>query len=99
MSSAPIIPALLQKNSHFASIHFFLQIFRLALSDDSRVYELYTAATGVYVCLLLARASALVTGWVQQGWAQLSKKMKEWTFLVRIRVNISNSTQLFSFFI
>ncbi len=56
------------------------QLVRLALSEaKSRVYELYTAATGVYVCLLAVRAATMVSGWVQQGWAQLSAKIKEWT--------------------
>jgi len=57
------------------------QIFRLLLSDDSRVYELYTCAVGIYVCLLAVRGTALISGWVQQGWAQLSNKAKEWARL------------------
>ncbi len=52
------------------------------LSDNSRVYELYTAATGIYVCLLFMKGGFMVSGWVQQGWAQLSTKIREWTYMV-----------------
>ena len=32
--------------------------------------------------LLVIRGVTLVTGWLQQGWNQLSQKLKEWTVLV-----------------
>merc|ERR1719422_2804617 len=33
---------------------------------------------GLYTCLLMIRGATLVIGWVQQGWAQLSQKLREW---------------------
>merc|ERR1711953_782781 len=54
------------------------QIFALWFDENPRVYELYTAAMGLYTCLLMIRGATLVIGWVQQGWAQLSQKLREW---------------------
>ncbi len=58
------------------------QVFAFFLSANPRVYELYTSATGIYLCLLIIKLSTLTTGWIQQGWAQLSKKVKEWAYIV-----------------
>ncbi len=58
------------------------QIISLCFDDNSRVYELYTSAIGLYTCLLAIRGTTLVTGWIQQGWAQLSNKMREWATIV-----------------
>ena len=51
------------------------------------IYELYTSAIGVYLCLLIIRATTLATGWIQQGWAQMSEKMKEWAYIVSLSVS------------
>ena len=51
-------------------------------TGETRVYELYTSATGIYTCILLIRGMTLLTGWIQQGWAQMSEKVKEWTIIV-----------------
>jgi len=54
------------------------QIFSLWFEENPRVYELYTASMGLYACLLSIRGATLVAGWIQQGWTQLSAKMREW---------------------
>ena len=58
------------------------QIFALWFNENPRVYELYTSATGLYTCLLLIRGTTLVVGWLQQGWNQLSQKLREWAVIV-----------------
>ena len=60
------------------------QIFFIWFEDNPRVYELYTASMGLYACLLTIRGATLVAGWIQQGWAQLSQKMREWAVVVRM---------------
>lgn len=37
---------------------------------------------GNFFSLLAIRGVTLVTGWLQQGWNQLSQKLREWTVLV-----------------
>ena len=60
------------------------QVFSLCITDlSSQIYELYTSAVGVYLCLLIVKATVLVTHWLKQGWTQLSQKMKEWAYIVR----------------
>ena len=61
------------------------QIFALWFDENPRVYELYTAAMGLYTCLLMIRGATLVIGWVQQGWAQLSQKLREWAVVVSLK--------------
>ena len=58
------------------------QAFSFWFPGNSGVYELYTSATGLYTCLLLIRGTTLFTGWIQQGWAQVSHKLREWTAIV-----------------
>merc|ERR1719445_1714851 len=53
-------------------------VFSLFLTDNHRVYELYTAATGLYLCLLLARGTIMLVTWVRQGWTALGARLKEW---------------------
>jgi len=69
----------------FVSLIFMLvpvflgrQIFALWFDENPRVYELYTSAMGLYTCLLLIRGATLFAGWLQQGWLQLSQKLREW---------------------
>ncbi|KAJ8878389.1 hypothetical protein PR048_018967 [Dryococelus australis] len=46
-----------------------------------RVHELYTAACGTYLCWLLARAAALVLGWLPQGRAAVLARLRQWCVL------------------
>ena len=75
----------------FVSLIFMLvpvflgrQIFALWFDENPRVYELYTSAMGLYTCLLLIRGATLFAGWLQQGWLQLSQKLREWAKIVSI---------------
>ena len=43
-----------------------MQIFSLWVEDGHKVYELYTSATGFYICLLLARGIAMFASWLRQ---------------------------------
>merc|ERR1719242_1902070 len=56
-------------------------VFSLFLTDNHRVYELYTAATGLYLCLLLARGTGMLVSWVRQGWAALTTRLREWALI------------------
>ena len=62
------------------------QIFSLWFEENPRVYELYTASMGLYACLLSIRGATLAAGWIQQGWTQLSQKMREWAVVVSIDI-------------
>ena len=62
------------------------QIFSLWFEENPRVYELYTASMGLYACLLSIRGATLAAGWIQQGWTQLSQKMREWAVVVSINI-------------
>ena len=55
------------------------RLFSLWLTEKPRVYELYTAATGLYLCLVAVKASTFVSAWLRQGWVQMAEKIKEWT--------------------
>merc|ERR1712223_1418393 len=57
------------------------QIFALWFDKNSSIYELYTSAVGLYACLLLIRGTMLFAGWIQQGWLQLSQKLREWAVI------------------
>jgi len=66
------------------------QAFSFWFPGNSGVYELYTSATGLYTCLLLIRGTTLFTGWIQQGWAQVSHKLREWmAILARASVAVT----------
>merc|ERR1719422_2543932 len=56
-------------------------VFSLFLTDNHRVYELYTAATGLYLCLVLARATIMLASWIGQGWTALGARLKEWALV------------------
>ena len=79
----------------FVSLIFMLvpvflgrQIFALWFDENPRVYELYTSAMGLYTCLLLIRGATLFAGWLQQGWLQLSQKLREWAKIVSTYLTI-----------
>ena len=38
--------------------------------------------------LLIIRGITLVTSWLQQGWNQLSQKLREWALLVSISITL-----------
>jgi len=57
------------------------QIFSCWVEDGHKIYELYTSATGFYVCLLIARGVAMFAGWLRQGWTALGARMKEWAII------------------
>ena len=44
----------------------FFQIFSLWAAEGHKVYELYTSATGLYLCLLSARAVIIFATWLKQ---------------------------------
>ena len=41
------------------------------------MYELYTSASGFYVCLLMARAVAMFTGWLRQVFVIITDETKQ----------------------
>ena len=45
------------------------------------MYELYTAATGLYLCLVLARAAVILVAWIKQGWTALTTRLREWALI------------------
>jgi len=57
------------------------QVFGLWVAEGHRVYELYTSATGLYLCLLLARGGLLLASWLRQGWAALGARLRQWAQL------------------
>ncbi|KAJ8922998.1 hypothetical protein NQ315_001546 [Exocentrus adspersus] len=48
---------------------------------EVKVHELYTAACGLYLCWLAARAVTLVLGWLPQGRAAMMERLKQWCVL------------------
>lgn len=48
---------------------------------EVKVHELYTAACGLYLCWLVARAISLVLNWLPQGRAAILDRLKQWCIL------------------
>lgn len=46
------------------------------------VHELYTAASGLYVCWLSIRAATVLLSWMPQGRSALMLKVHQWTLTV-----------------
>lgn len=46
------------------------------------VHELYTAASGLYVCWLSIRAATVLLSWMPQGRSVIMLKVHEWTLMV-----------------
>ncbi|XP_068604928.1 E3 ubiquitin-protein ligase MARCHF6-like [Brachionichthys hirsutus] len=46
---------------------------------STMVHELYTAASGLYVCWLSVRAAAVLLSWMPQGCSAIMLKVHEWT--------------------
>merc|ERR1719317_1478211 len=56
-------------------------VFSLWVAEGHRVYELYSAATGLYLCLVLAKGGIMLATWLRQGWTAQGHRFKEWTKL------------------
>ncbi|XP_044074654.1 E3 ubiquitin-protein ligase MARCHF6-like isoform X3 [Siniperca chuatsi] len=46
------------------------------------VHELYTAASGLYVCWLSIRAATVMLSWMPQGRSVIMIKVQEWTLMI-----------------
>ncbi|CAG9773166.1 unnamed protein product [Ceutorhynchus assimilis] len=57
------------------------QISASEAKTEVKVHELYTAACGLYLCWLAARAVTLVLGWLPQGRAAMMDRLKQWGLL------------------
>lgn len=49
---------------------------------SAMVHELYTAASGLYVCWLSIRAATVLLSWMPQGRSVIMLKVHEWTLMV-----------------
>lgn len=59
-------------------------------SSAGRVHELYTAACGMYLCWLGARAFALMLSWLPQGRAAMIARVRQW-FVWSVRAAVAFS--------
>lgn len=57
------------------------QISASEAKTEVKVHELYTAACGLYLCWLAARAVTLVLSWLPQGRAAMMDRLKQWCLL------------------
>ncbi|ENN76540.1 hypothetical protein YQE_06991, partial [Dendroctonus ponderosae] len=57
------------------------QISANAANTEVKVHELYTAACGLYLCWVAARAVTLVSSWLPQGRAAMLDRLKQWCLL------------------
>ncbi|CAG9812916.1 unnamed protein product [Phaedon cochleariae] len=57
------------------------QISATDAQTEVKVHELYTAACGLYLCWLAARAISLVLGWLPQGRVAMIERLKQWCML------------------
>ncbi|KAF7278664.1 hypothetical protein GWI33_008114 [Rhynchophorus ferrugineus] len=57
------------------------QISATEAKTEVKVHELYTAACGLYLCWLAARAVTLVLSWLPQGRAAMMDRLKHWCML------------------
>lgn len=57
------------------------QISASAAKTEVKVHELYTAACGLYLCWLAARAVTLVLSWLPQGRTAMIGRLKHWCYL------------------
>ncbi|KAM3850522.1 E3 ubiquitin-protein ligase MARCHF6-like [Diretmus argenteus] len=49
---------------------------------SATVHELYTAASGLYVCWLAIRAATVMLAWMPQGRSVIMFKVHEWTLMI-----------------
>ncbi|KAG5885923.1 hypothetical protein JTB14_010952 [Gonioctena quinquepunctata] len=57
------------------------QISATDAQTEVKVHELYTAACGLYLCWLAARAVTLVMSWMPQGRDAMMDRLKQWCLL------------------
>lgn len=57
------------------------QISATDAQTEVKVHELYTAACGLYLCWLAARAVSLILGWLPQGRAAMLERLNQWCVL------------------
>lgn len=57
------------------------QISATDAQTEVKVHELYTAACGLYLCWLTARAVSLILGWLPQGRAAMMERLNQWCVL------------------
>ncbi|XP_050301508.1 E3 ubiquitin-protein ligase MARCHF6 [Anthonomus grandis grandis] len=57
------------------------QISTTEAKTEVKVHELYTAACGLYLCWLAARAVTLVLGWLPQGRDAMMGRLRQWFYL------------------
>lgn len=50
------------------------------------VHELYTTASGLYVCWVSVRAATVLLSWMPQGRMVIMVKVQEWTLMVTPRL-------------
>uniref|UniRef100_A0A8C9ZJN4 RING-type E3 ubiquitin transferase n=1 Tax=Sander lucioperca TaxID=283035 RepID=A0A8C9ZJN4_SANLU len=49
---------------------------------NAMVHELYTAASGLYICWLSIRAATVMLSWMPQGRTMIMLKVHEWTLMI-----------------
>ncbi|XP_077414393.1 E3 ubiquitin-protein ligase MARCHF6-like isoform X2 [Vanacampus margaritifer] len=49
---------------------------------SATIHELYTAASGLYVCWMSVRAATVLLSWMPQGWPAIVLKAREWTLMI-----------------
>lgn len=49
---------------------------------SAMVHELYTAASGLYICWLSIRAGTVLLSWMPEGPNIILLKVREWTLMV-----------------
>ncbi|XP_030751678.1 E3 ubiquitin-protein ligase MARCH6 [Sitophilus oryzae] len=57
------------------------QISATEAKTEVKVHELYTAACGLYLCWLAARAVTLILSWLPQGRVAMMERLKQWCML------------------
>uniref|UniRef100_A0A3Q0R2Q8 E3 ubiquitin-protein ligase MARCHF6 n=1 Tax=Amphilophus citrinellus TaxID=61819 RepID=A0A3Q0R2Q8_AMPCI len=57
-------------------------VFYFSLFTFAVVHELYTAASGLYVCWLSIRAATVLLSWMPQGRTVIILKVHEWTVMI-----------------
>nr|CAH7717769.1 unnamed protein product [Callosobruchus chinensis] len=60
---------------------------------EVKVHELYTAACGLYLCWVAARAVTLVLSWLPQGRAAMMDRLKQW-FVLGLKTIVASTILL-----
>uniref|UniRef100_A0A665WG68 E3 ubiquitin-protein ligase MARCHF6 n=1 Tax=Echeneis naucrates TaxID=173247 RepID=A0A665WG68_ECHNA len=70
---------------HKQASAFYLCVGRWLMSfwmGSAMVHELYTAASGLYICWLFIRAATVLLSWMPQGRNVIMLKVHEWTLMI-----------------